>query len=71
MASKLDRQNEVRALATLIVRMYGGDAPAQAAQHAKVMRDLGNDRGFSMWTRISHSAKDLLAKERDTSEAIH
>lgn len=71
MVSELDRQREIRALALLIVRMYGEDAPAQAAQHAKVMHDLGNSIGFSLWNRISRSAQDLLAKDRNPGAAVH
>lgn len=70
MVSKLDSHTEVRALVTLIVKMYGEDAPAQAAQHAKVMQDLGNSLGSSMWCRVSQSAKDLLAKKGNPGAAI-
>ena len=71
MVSKLDGQTEICALASLIVKMYGEDAPAQAAQHAKVMQGLGNSSGSTMWNRVSQSAKDLLAKHRGLGAPIH
>jgi hypothetical protein len=67
MSSELD----IWRTAQVLVTQYGDDAPAQAAERARIFRKAGHTDAAAAFKRMELAAEELLRDTPDIDDPVH
>jgi hypothetical protein len=62
---------DIFAAAKLMIRRYGDDAAAEAAQRADSLLEEGDALGSAVWANITKAIEELLPKAPGPDEVVH